>query len=263
MKLSRIIVVQIILLLLALPSYGSSYNIEGLSTDRPTYHRGDLVTITGTLKEDGEPKADVYVSIEVYGPDGTVWVDAQKTDEQGKFTSSFRLASDAKLGNYTVYATYLGVVKSVSFFVEAKTIPLTTYTFELIWEDRSFLVEILSNSTISSFEFSQPNKQVSFNVSGEDGTRGLAKVTLPKELLSGQLTVFFDDEPIEFQLQENSTHSFITISYTHGVHQVKVQGTVVIPEFHSGLLVLVLTIFISLLVLRQNRRVKDSRPWSS
>ncbi|RLE71753.1 MAG: hypothetical protein DRJ37_04320 [Thermoprotei archaeon] len=71
-----------------------------VSTDKNEYYAGDVVTIYGTAP------ADTQVAIQVKDPAGTtVWVDQKTAGSDGKFTSKFRLKSDAKLGIYKVTAS--------------------------------------------------------------------------------------------------------------------------------------------------------------
>lgn len=91
-----------------------------VATDKPSYILGDLVTITGTVTEDGAAKAHVLVNVEVRDPAGTLrHADVVKTDADGAFTSSFRLAETVPTGTYTVKAVALGVTGTTTFEVSA------------------------------------------------------------------------------------------------------------------------------------------------
>ena len=105
----------------------------------------------------------------------------------------------------------------------------TTYTFPIVWGEETFIVSVESNSTISNFTFNQPNKEISFNVSGPNDTIGFCNVTIPKQLLDGPWTVLIDAQlPLYFMLTENETHSFLYFTHTHSTHEVRIIGTHVI-----------------------------------
>jgi len=77
-----------------------------VTTDRNSYSRGDLVTITGTITP---PDQGVDVGVEVRGPGGgTIWIDTVATDFSGSYFSQFRLDPSAPYGVYTVWASPTG-----------------------------------------------------------------------------------------------------------------------------------------------------------
>jgi len=88
-----------------------------VSTDKLTYVRGEVVTISGSISPT-TPNAGV--GIEVKDPNGVVvWIDSVITDSSSKFSSSFTLRNDTALGTYTVYASYSGIVATCTFSVQA------------------------------------------------------------------------------------------------------------------------------------------------
>jgi len=104
------------LVLLAAPaSFAATVTIE-VSTDKSSYTLGDVVTISGSVTEDGTAKAGVYVNIEVTDPAGTLrYADVVKTGTDGSFSTSFKLAETLPTGTYTVKAFYGGVSESTTF----------------------------------------------------------------------------------------------------------------------------------------------------
>jgi parallel beta-helix repeat protein len=109
------------------------------------------------------------------------------------------------------------------------TLMPTVYTFSIVWGEETFIVSVESNSTVSSFYFSQPMKGIGFNVTGEAGTVGFCNVTIPKQLLYGEpWTLLIDGEPVSYTQTENATHSFLYFTYTHSTHEIRIIGTHVI-----------------------------------
>lgn len=116
-------------------------------------------------------------------------------------------------------------------------------TFNAIWESQTYPVTVLSNSSLSDFAFSQPNKQISFKVVGPKAMQSYCNVTIPKNLLQGNWTVQIDDSDIVPTITENDTHTFIYISYTHAsTHTITITGEWVIPEFPTATLISLLLI---------------------
>ncbi|MEM3672612.1 MAG: carboxypeptidase-like regulatory domain-containing protein [Candidatus Bathyarchaeia archaeon] len=131
-----------------------------------------------------------------------------------------------------------------------------TVVFDVIVDGETYPVAVTTNSTVSDFNFSQGNMQISFKVAGIDGTTGFCDVTIPNILLGGPYTVLVNDAPITPTTTSNSTHLFIYFTYNHNNEQtVKIIGTSVIPEFP---ITLYLTIFIALalttITLSKNRK---------
>ena len=113
------------------------------------------------------------------------------------------------------------------------------YTFDVIVDDTHYPVSILSNSTVSNFNFSQTEMQISFNVTGDTGTTGYCNVTILKSLLKGsQWTIKIDDTPItDFDEKTNDTHTFLYFTYTHeSPLQVTIEGTWVVPELPPAII---------------------------
>jgi len=169
----------------------------------------------------------------------TVQVDS---DGDGVFERTF--ASDSELGQD-------------EFMLAARK-------FYAVWEDIGYPVFISSNSTMSNFTFIQPQKQISFNLTGLSGTKGYCNVTIPRSLLKGEpWTILVDNTTISFIQADNATHSFLYFTYTHGgTFQVVVQGTWVIPEFPSATILplFILTTLIAAVLLKKKRKAKPQLP---
>jgi parallel beta-helix repeat protein len=109
------------------------------------------------------------------------------------------------------------------------TLMPTVYTFSIVWEEETFTVSVESNSTVSNLAFNQPNKEISFHVTGPDGTIGFSNVTIPKQLLYGEpWSVLIDGISVTPTIAENETHSILYFTYTHSTHKVQIIGTHVI-----------------------------------
>jgi len=115
-----------------------------------------------------------------------------------------------------------------------------------------FGIALSSNSTISTFKFNQPQKQISFNVTGPSAIISYCNITIPKTLLKDNpWTIIINTLPItNYTKTENNTHVSLYFTYVHsGINQILIQGTWVVPEFPSTLLLsiafamLVVTLF--------------------
>jgi parallel beta-helix repeat protein len=129
--------------------------------------------------------------------------------------------------------------------------------FPVTWQEETYHVTVISNSTVSEFYFSQPNKTISFSANGPDGASGFCRVSMPVSLLGGPYTLTLDGVPSTDLLEtSNGTNSFLYFTYNNSYHNVKIEGTSVVPEFPSLLLVFIfaaLTVGLFMVVLRRTK----------
>jgi parallel beta-helix repeat protein len=120
-----------------------------------------------------------------------------------------------------------------------------TQTFDVVLDVIHYSVSIFSNSTVSDFNFDQIAMKLSFDVTGESGTSGYSNVTIPKSLLTGSPWIIkIDNTIIDFDETTNDTHTFLYFTYTHeSPLQVTIEGTWVIQEFPSAIILPLFTIF--------------------
>jgi len=112
----------------------------------------------------------------------------------------------------------------------------------------SFDVTMISNSTISDFSFNETLKQISFNVTGPPYNKGYCNVTIPKDLLQGPWRIYVNTTECttSCSITGNDTCTFIYVPYTCSTNIIKIEGTSVIPEFTSAL---ILSLFMILTML--------------
>jgi parallel beta-helix repeat protein len=142
------------------------------------------------------------------------------------------------------------------------------YSFDAgTWNSVRYRVDIVSNSTVSGFYFNASEGAfLMFTVTGEEGTEGFCRVTIPKDLLwteDGwtvvvQYPLFFPHPPpssFEAFSDENCTYLYLT--YTNPSQNlaatVTINGTHVIPESPS-FLILPLFFIATLLAVIVHRR---------
>jgi hypothetical protein len=96
------------------------------------------------------------------------------------------------------------------------------------WEDRNFVVGIRTLAEISSFNFDQPTKSMSFYVNGD---KQLITLIIPLELLWNPYEVYLDDQKIlKHEFFSNSTHAWLNIRPENS-GTIQIIGTSVVPEF--------------------------------
>jgi nitrous oxidase accessory protein NosD len=86
---------------------------------------------------------------------------------------------------------------------------------------------IESNSVITEYYFNETSKAISFVVSGPDGTSGYAIIRIEKILAnqSEDITVYFDDIPIDYSIDSDDYAWILSINYTHSSHKIVINLT--------------------------------------
>jgi hypothetical protein len=118
-----------------------------------------------------------------------------------------------------------------------------------------YSTETVCNSTISDFQFN--GTAIAFNVTGENGTTGFCRISIPTALISGTLTVFVNGTEVPYKLlpESNSTNSYLYFTYSHSTEQI-----FIVPEFPSFLMLPLFMIATLLAVMVYKKRgVKTSQ----
>jgi hypothetical protein len=123
----------------------------------------------------------------------------------------------------------------------------------------AFNVTMLSNSTISNFNFNETLKQISFNVTGPTNKTGYCNITIPKDLLrDSPWTILLNDTDWTTlcDITDNTTHTFIYIPYNCSTNTIQIIGTWAVPEFPSAVILPLLMIATMVSVILCGRQRK-------
>jgi len=114
---------------------------------------------------------------------------------------------------------------------------------------QAYDVEVISNSSIANlslaFWLSSPTQYLQprqplllFLATGETGTTGFCRVTIPRQLLNGTYIVLVDDQPVlATELPgSNSTYAYLYFAYKHSMHEV-----IIVPELSLPMVLLLFT----------------------
>jgi hypothetical protein len=191
---------------------------------------GETCTFTASVTDpDGD---DVTITWYINGSSqttGTSFTYTFDTEAAGAYLIQAR-AQDSK-GASSSYATLT--------FTLTEDSGMETSYFYVPFEDEVYVVETCSNSSVSDLIFNEDLMRVQFNVDGDSGEPGYCNVTIPSELLSGDFTVFMDNNQLveneDYTVKSNSTHSTLGINYEHGAQVIDVIEVFGIPDFASWL----------------------------
>jgi len=243
----------------------NSFTVE---TDRHLYKSGDNVKIEGSIWSGliTELGGANLVSIQVLDNNGTI-VDngTAQISGDGQYNTEFTLPDNAKKGAYTINAKIdvnadligsLTMKTQASLQSSAKFVVVSPNAFAVKAEGKDFDVKFASNSTVSNLKFDEKAKKISFTVSGETGTRGTTDITIPKSLLSGNISVMIDGKIMSqsdiIETADTQDETTFEINYHHSTHTIDVIGTNAVPEFPTS--VLVMAVAVGLLVTVSTRQ---------
>jgi hypothetical protein len=117
-------------------------------------------------------------------------------------------------GNYMLKAVYkgdenyLGTSNVISFAIEPTA-------------DQN-VFSVTSNSTITALSFDSASKELSFNVSGDPGTRGYVSVFIPKSTVNDTtgLKVLLDGNQADYNAISQDDGWLLYFTYHHSTHSV-------------------------------------------
>jgi parallel beta-helix repeat protein len=112
--------------------------------------------------------------------------------------------------------------------------------FDVLIEQQQSRVRIVCNSSISDFDFQSDYGLISFNVTGDDGTGGFCRLTVPSGLLNGSYEVLVDGLPPLSLRELNSSQPdelVLYFTYYHSTHKV-----VIVPEYRLLLILLCISV---------------------
>jgi parallel beta-helix repeat protein len=119
-------------------------------------------------------------------------------------------------------------------------------SFNVTWNNQTYPIETVSNSTLSNFNSSATAKTLTFNVTGTSGTVDFCRVDIPLSLMSGEWTVTVNGIPISYRTLTDSNYTYVYFTYTPSTKTLQVQSTNAVPEFQP-LILLPLFMIITLL----------------
>jgi hypothetical protein len=133
-------------------------------------------------------------------------------------------------------------------------------SFNIVWNNQTYSVDVISNSSISDFSFNQGASTLSFNVTGTSGTMGFCRVAIPKTLMSCAdledwvVTVNGTQVlPPNLNITTDANYTYVHFSYHQSTEAVQIQSSGVVPEFQP-LMLLPLFIMITLLTATVSNR---------
>jgi len=100
----------------------------------------------------------------------------------------------------------------------------TLTDFAIAYENETQHITIISNSTVSAFDFNATFRILSFNATTNGGADGFCRITIPQVLCASPYIVLINDEQVNATLlpASNATQAFLYFTYNQTIQEVKV-----------------------------------------
>ncbi|WP_179363187.1 MG2 domain-containing protein [Nitrosopumilus oxyclinae] len=238
----------------------SSENSFAVQSKQKLYQPGEMIRVEGSLFSGlmTQLGASNTVNVQIFDNKGMMVKESTvQMKSGGGFDAEVLLPSNSVNGEYTIKSkiisdsSVLGTLSAetrANLETSTKVIVSTPSSVKIKVEGHDdFEVKVASNSKVTEVKFKEPEKKVSFMVEGESGTKGVTQISIPKALLSGQMSVMIDgkimaDEDVIVTANTETTTK-LELNYHHSIHQIDVVGTNAVPEFGSvALIVMVVAI---------------------
>lgn len=141
--------------------------------------------------------------------------------------------------------------------------PISVF-YAYTWNNVTYYVHTISNSTVSDFYFNPDDKLISFNATGPKDKIGFCRVGIPRGLLwcdpSENWIVKANDTEPYLTVIENGDYTYLYFIYSHDTN-VKIWGAHAVPEFPAALL-LPIFVIATLIATIFSKKKKSNRRWS-
>ncbi len=186
--------------------YCRSYTIDGVFK----------LDITGNLTDAGGGLTDQPVTLSFSADGGGSWsqITTVNTATLGDFIVTW---IPSVTGNCLLKADYPG---NTTYLPTSTIVNFATTTTNL----QPTLFAIQTNSTITAFSVDPTSKQLSFSVSGPEGSTGYIQVFISRTLITdaSELQILLDGEPLNIDSASIGDAWLVVCTYHHSTHSVSI-----------------------------------------
>ncbi len=213
-----------------------------LSLNSGTSLIGFKIILSGKMQGNVTTTVNQPVKLSYSVTGGTTWneITVIPTSNDGTYSAIWQPSAT---GVYLVKASWNS---SVYPFGRAELVEVTRMLSVNSFDNQN-VFSVASNSTLSALAFNSTSKELSFTVSGDDGTTGFVDLSIAKSLISNiaDVTVNLDGKNLTYTATSAANAWLLHFTYTHSTHNVNVElGTTVIPEILPSWMILALLIMI-------------------
>ncbi len=239
-----------------------------VATDQDSYDDGDIITVTGLVRE----KLSGYpVTLQVIASNGNL-VTVEQLDVSDDKTYGIDITAGGALwrsaGTYTIKVLYGTETRTAetTFEFSGSTGGPTPAGKSVAVEGTDFLVNYsIRGGKVISIVPSLPDKSLIITI--ETTNDGELTVTLPRGLIdaklgpdgmSGEDDSFFvlvDGAEVDFEETTTSEDRTLTIQFEDGTTEIEIIGTFVIPEFGAMAAIILAVAIVSIIAVSARTRL--------
>ena len=257
--------------------------IIDVSTDKSNYSDGDIMTISGEIKNmvPGD-----QLSILIQSPNGNlVALDQLTVSSDNQFSTEIKLGGKLMKteGTYTIKVQYREQSATTSFDFGGLVSSTTNELDRVIIEDSVIEDSVIIDSVITATTVTVQNSNdlityeitnakllnvvpdldaVSLLISIETTDEGSITLTIPRSVLDASINddddeffVLVDGEEVDFEEITTSVNRTLTIEFLAGTEQIEIIGTFVIPEFGTIAAMILAVAIISIVAISAKSRL--------
>ena len=257
--------------------------IIDVSTDKSNYSDGDIMTISGEIKNmvPGD-----QLSILIQSPNGNlVALDQLTVSSDNQFSTEIKLGGKLMKteGTYTIKVQYREQSATTSFDFGGLVSSTTNELDRVIIEDSVIEDSVIIDSVITATTVTVQNSNdlityeitnakllnvvpdldaVSLLISIETTDEGSITLTIPRSVLDASINddddeffVLVDGEEVDFEEITTSTDRTLIIEFFAGSEQIEIIGTFVIPEFGTIAAMILAVAIISIIAISAKSRL--------
>jgi hypothetical protein len=206
--------------------------LVSILTTSPSSLVGYKVVISGRLCNvwgDSLKDQTVVLSYIFGGIEDWIPITSATTDSLGNYQAVW---IPTATGSFTVKASWAAPQDSAWVGATNST------TLSSVAYDSKYVFAVESNSTIQELAFNATSRELGFTATGSNGTRGYARVTVPRSLVadSRNIKAYMDGGPTSCGITSNDDSYILVLSYTDSTHTVTINlGSMSTPLFDTPL----------------------------
>ena len=199
------------------PSPNTARSQISISTDASSLVVGSAVNVNGRLSSLNGSALEgktVILSYAVGNTASFIPIGSAITNDAGEY--NIQWVNDAS-GTFTLNVEW---TEDVGY---QETTNTTSLSF-LPYDGQNFF-HVESNSTVSALAFNSTTAELSFAVTGPDGTAGYVKATIAKNLISdpANTKVYIDGNQLDYEVASTESSWILTFYYQHSTHQLTIE----------------------------------------
>ncbi|MEM3875060.1 MAG: hypothetical protein QXU45_08015 [Candidatus Bathyarchaeia archaeon] len=100
------------------------------------------------------------------------------------------------------------------------------YQFNVQVDIQTYTVLILTNSSLTNFNFNNTSKKIEFSLNGPDGTSGACSISIPKGLLNGAFAILLNNKATAFSSSNDEINNYLCFTYHHSIINTQILITI-------------------------------------